>query len=117
MVFGCKEQAVSENGKEIKTIDEITKEVDFHIAELSKEEMIKILTDLELLDAKLVKMKTGSASDTFVFLKDSVYKKHDVTEEKFEKCYGAYFKKDPLILKEIYEQVYDNIKMIPEKQN
>ena len=81
----------------------------------SKDDMVTILTDLELLETKLIKMNSKRAVDTLVELKEQVYSQHNTSEKEFEACIGAYFDQNPLDLKEIYEEVYEKIEKMEEE--
>lgn len=79
---------------------------------LSKNEMIKILSDIQIAEATLnVKnYKRDSADIMATAFYNSIFKNHKITYQIFEESF-KYYSDNPALLDEIYQQVVDDLSM------
>ncbi|NUM51971.1 MAG: DUF4296 domain-containing protein [Flavobacteriales bacterium] len=77
---------------------------------LNEKEMVALMSDMQLAEA-IVKLQVNRVDSTSFFtdsLFSQVFKKHNVSKEKFKKNFD-YYNSNPVLMEEIYNQVIEKL--------
>ena len=79
---------------------------------LSKREMVDILIDIHILEAKVIKLrlKTDSAKAVYNSLEEELFKSHEVEKDIYEKSY-QYYLVNTKEMQSIYNVVVDSLNL------
>ena len=79
---------------------------------LSKEQMVGLQMDFQILDEKIGALRVSKDSGNSIYLvySDSIYKKHGVTKEVYLQNYDFYINHSEEFI-EIYEAVVDSLSL------
>jgi hypothetical protein len=80
---------------------------------LSKDQMVNLLTDLHLAEAKIQTLNYKSADSgkiAYLQLEEQVFTSHNITKKDYDSSF-SYYNKNLAELNEIYEKTIDSIGM------
>ncbi len=75
---------------------------------LSKEDMISVMVDVQLIEAALSLNQSEEAKETAYYNYDSVLKKHNLSREKFVHSF-KYYAEHPGLMEQIYEEMLSEL--------
>jgi len=77
---------------------------------VSKPQMVDILIDIHIVEAKInqLRINKDSANKVFTIFEKDIFEKHKVQDSVYRKSYG-YYLDHPKVMEEIYNAVVDSL--------
>ena len=75
---------------------------------LSKEDMVSVMVDIQLIEAALSINQSEEAKETAYYNYDSVLKQHNLSKEKFDESF-KYYSEHPELMEQIYEEMLSEL--------
>ena len=75
---------------------------------LSKEDMVSVMVDVQLIEAALSINQSEEAKETAYYNYDSVLKQHNLSKEKFDESF-KYYSEHPELMEQIYEEMLSEL--------
>ncbi|MFY0627248.1 MAG: DUF4296 domain-containing protein [Reichenbachiella sp.] len=83
---------------------------------ISKTDMVSIISDIHMLEAKLIRLrvKKDSLRKVYNAFERALFKEHGTTKEVYERSY-AYYTANPELLESIYEIAVDSLNVLEQQ--